>query len=472
MAQTSIWWTTGAGDGSAPYTQAQVTAWLARTFVNTPTQQGIVPDYPKTGGKELTCTVSGTTVNVAPGAGIVAGIPYESTTTEPMAIPTPLIGTTGHRIVLRADYAARTVRLALLSSSDGTAAIPALVQTQNTLWDIPIATLTITTGGVIALADARVWIVHNTDHVQRGGDTMRGALTVPRILASSSSPHISTSIDTAPANNRYWRIIPSSAGRLFFQVLDDAVTTSAIWLNVLREANTVPEINFVPGGDTLRSGGNPVLHTGNMALRVVEAWLANAAVTAAKLASDAVETAKISNLAVTTAKLADLAVTAAKLASNAVETAKIANAAVTTAKLADLAVTAGKLADSAVVAAKIAANAVSLDKLAHPPQRRGGNATQWATAGSTTYTPVNVRPQFGVAEVTIPVGQGNAIASVSFPTAFSGTPVVIFNGFSSFSPITVNASSLTATSFNLSVTRSVTTTEITVQLHWLALGPA
>jgi hypothetical protein len=163
MAQTSIMWTTGgAGDGASAYTQAQVSDWLRRTHLNDPTAQGVIPDYPKTGSKELAAAASGTTVNVSPGAAVVYGFPYESTATEGIVVPTPTIGTTGHRIVLRADWTARTVRLALISSSNGVSALPALTQNAGTTWEIAIYSLTITTGGVITLTDVRGWLHANT----------------------------------------------------------------------------------------------------------------------------------------------------------------------------------------------------------------------------------------------------------------------------------------------------------------------
>lgn len=163
MAQSSLMWTTGtSGDGTSPYTQAQVTTWLRRGFINDPTTEGVVPDYPKTGSKELAVTGAASPVSVAPGAAWVYGFPYESTASENIAVPTPVGGTTGHRIVLRANWATNQIRLALISSANGNAAIPALTQTAGTTWDIPIAALTITTGGVITITDQRGFVHHNT----------------------------------------------------------------------------------------------------------------------------------------------------------------------------------------------------------------------------------------------------------------------------------------------------------------------
>lgn len=158
MAESSIFWTTGStGDGAAPYTQAQIIDWLRRTFINDPTVQGVLSGY----GNELEPTGTTSPVTVDSGAAMVYGFPYDSTTPVTVAITTPSIGTTGHRIVLRANWTAQTVRIALLSSSDGVASIPALTQTPDTVWEISLASLVITTGGAITVTDTRQYVQPN-----------------------------------------------------------------------------------------------------------------------------------------------------------------------------------------------------------------------------------------------------------------------------------------------------------------------
>lgn len=154
MTQSSIFWpTSGVGDGASQYTDAQLFAWLRRTFLRDLTTEGIESGF----ANELAVSGATSPVSIATGAAIVYGIPYENTAAVTQAIATPSIGTTGHRIVLRASWAAQTVRVVDIASADGTAAIPALVQIAGTTWDIPLATLTITTGGVITVTDARVF---------------------------------------------------------------------------------------------------------------------------------------------------------------------------------------------------------------------------------------------------------------------------------------------------------------------------
>lgn len=111
---------------------------------------------------ELAVTGAASPVAVNTGAALVDGIPYENTASVNQAIATPSVGTTGHRIVLRASWAAQTVRITDIASADGVAAIPAAVQIAGTTYDITLATLTITTGGVITLTDARSYLHYTT----------------------------------------------------------------------------------------------------------------------------------------------------------------------------------------------------------------------------------------------------------------------------------------------------------------------
>lgn len=160
MTQSSIFWdTSGAvGDGASAYTQAQLVAWLRRTFLNDNTVEGVLAGY----ANELEVTGSSSPVAVNTGAAVVYGFPYENDASVNVTVATPTVGTTGHRVVLRVNWSAQTVRIALLSSADGTASIPAVTQSANTTWEISLATLTITTGGVITVTDDRSYCHFNT----------------------------------------------------------------------------------------------------------------------------------------------------------------------------------------------------------------------------------------------------------------------------------------------------------------------
>jgi hypothetical protein len=153
----------------------------------------------------------------------------------------------------------------------------------------------------------------------------------------------------------------------------------------------------------------------------------------------------------------------------------IADGAITTAKIVNDAVTADKVADGAITAGKLGADAVDDTKLGNrAPQfyrRQGGDASDWSTAGTATQTPTTVRMQAGA--VTANFGSGsNVSVTVTFPTAFSNVPLV-------FGVVKAGTSSY---SFSLICT-AVSTTQATFYatcspagagsraITWLAIGP-
>lgn len=213
MAESSIFWTTGStGDGASPYTQAQIFAWLLRTFVNAPATEGILKGY----ANELAPSGMASPVAIATGAAMVYGIPYENTAAVNVVVPTPVIGTTGHRIVLRASWAAQTVRVVLLSSSDGVAAIPAATQTPGTTYDHTLATLTITTGGVITLTDTRGYLHPNIKVATQNIDD--NAITNAKMAdnAVNTAEIVADAVDDTKVGNRvpqmYRRVGGSATG--------------------------------------------------------------------------------------------------------------------------------------------------------------------------------------------------------------------------------------------------------------------
>lgn len=147
----------------------------------------------------MTGAVSPIAINT--GAALVDGIPYENTTSATLAIGTPAIGTTGHRIVLRANWAAQTVRITDIASADGTAAIPAAVQIAGTTYDITLATLQITTGGVITVTDARSFL-HYTTRVNTAmldDESVTAAKTANRTRTIFVSPRSSYNVTDSVA---------------------------------------------------------------------------------------------------------------------------------------------------------------------------------------------------------------------------------------------------------------------------------
>jgi hypothetical protein len=108
---------------------------------------------PRFFGGGLTPARSGATQNrspvtVSPGMALVRGFPYASDVVQSFAIPTPS-ATTGHRVVIRIDWATRTITQALLSSADGVSSLPALTRVEGTRWEESVVNFTINASGVI-----------------------------------------------------------------------------------------------------------------------------------------------------------------------------------------------------------------------------------------------------------------------------------------------------------------------------------
>jgi len=92
------------------------------------------------------------------GGAVVYGMPYENTVAVNVAVASPTSDTRIDRIVLRRDWAAQTIRITLIGGAEGGGA-PAITQSPSPdgsgIYDIPLAQVSITTGGAITLTDER-----------------------------------------------------------------------------------------------------------------------------------------------------------------------------------------------------------------------------------------------------------------------------------------------------------------------------
>lgn len=280
---------------------------------------------------------------------------YRNDSVKTITVPASVIGTTGHRVILRYTAASDTIEAVLLSSSDGVSLLPALTQNSDT-YEVPLATLTKTVGGTVSLTDVRVFAEYATNHVKRNGDTMTGVLNL-----ATANPVIRFRETDGTTDNRYWDV-GANGEQFLLRALNDALSSASNVLVVDRTGTTIDTVNF-PNG-TLQSAGNEVWDRGDFSIR-----------------------------------------------------------------------------------------------------RQGGNASNWSTAGTTNYTPSSVRIQIGVVERDYNGGS----TAVTFPTPFSGAPVVTVTPVSvtyyEFVSITgVNANGFT---INLDATTSSATA-----FTWMAIGPA
>jgi len=163
MAEKSILWTTGAlGDGAAAYGQAEAIRWQRQQWAGDNASEGVHKGYANELEVALGDVGPPPEVDVAAGAASVYGFPYWSTVVESVEIPIPVISARIDRIVLRASWAAQTVRITRVAGTEGAGA-PALVQIDGTTWDIPLAQVGINTLGALNITDEREFLHPNIE---------------------------------------------------------------------------------------------------------------------------------------------------------------------------------------------------------------------------------------------------------------------------------------------------------------------
>lgn len=179
MAEQSILWETVSGTGDSltiGYSDTLMFQMLRSLFSRTANLGGVAADFQN----ELAVTGTATPVSINTGAGLCYGIPYWNTASVTVAIATPAVSTRVDRIVLRADWTAKTVRITRIAGTEG-AGTPAMTQSAGTTWDVPLATVSITTGGVITVTDAREWLIGIGDLTVDSTKLATNAVTTAKI---------------------------------------------------------------------------------------------------------------------------------------------------------------------------------------------------------------------------------------------------------------------------------------------------
>lgn len=282
MAEDSFWWTSNdTGDGAASgYTQAELSL-AAKALAACSGFEGVAPGLLN----ELAPTANGAnTVAVNTGGGVVDGKPYHNSASVDVNIPSAAGGgnTRIDRIVLRAGWAAQTVRITRVAGTDaGSPTAPDMTQTSGTTYDISLCTVLVDTDGVVTVTDARTFA--------KGG-----------------------------ANSL------SSAAVTTVKLLGGAVTSAKI------ATGAVATVKLAASAVTSAKLATDAVATIKLAASAVtSAKIAAGAIAPTKLAASAVTSAKIATGAVATVKLADSAVTSAKIAAGAVVLSKMAADSVT-----------------------------------------------------------------------------------------------------------------------------------------------
>jgi len=150
MTEFSYPWAGSATGDCGPYTDDQWSDMQRRLLQSDRTKQGVIIGD----GSELAVTGASSPVSVASGAALVDGKFYYNTAAVNVTIATPSTSTRVDCIVLRKDFTAQTVRIVRIAGTEGAGA-PAITQNDGTTWDIKLAEVSITTGGVITITDFR-----------------------------------------------------------------------------------------------------------------------------------------------------------------------------------------------------------------------------------------------------------------------------------------------------------------------------
>lgn len=150
MAEDSFFWAGTTTGDAGPYSDDEFSDFIRDLLQEDRTTQGVLTGVLN----ELEVTnPAATTIRVASGKALVDGKLYSNTANVDFSISAPVSGSNYYRIALSKDFSAQTVRATRLGPS--TSAPPALTQTDGTKWEISLATVQITSGGIVTITDTR-----------------------------------------------------------------------------------------------------------------------------------------------------------------------------------------------------------------------------------------------------------------------------------------------------------------------------
>lgn len=166
MTETSYPWAGETTGDKGPYSDDQWSDMFRAFFTRDRANEGILRPSSSEGLNDLEVTGVASPVDVATGEAMVDGKFYKSDAIVEVTIPTPTTNPRIDRVVLRKDWAAQTVRITRIAGTEAASpSPPAITQTDGTTWDLKLAQVYITTGGVITVTDERVWNRANISHV-------------------------------------------------------------------------------------------------------------------------------------------------------------------------------------------------------------------------------------------------------------------------------------------------------------------
>lgn len=152
MTELSWFWAGSSTGDAASVTDDDFSDFIRYIMLQDRAAQGPVLEL--LNGAEVTGTTS--PVSVDTGYALVDGKPWRASASVDVAIPTPSTNPRIDRVVLRKDFSGQTIRVTRIAGTEAASpSAPALTQSDGTTWDVPLAQVYITTGGVITVTDER-----------------------------------------------------------------------------------------------------------------------------------------------------------------------------------------------------------------------------------------------------------------------------------------------------------------------------
>lgn len=270
MAEYSwLWGGTATGDAAlpaplgAPYSDDMFTDLLALLFSYDRTKQGVVSSAYSGYSGQLACTnPAGLTIRFATGVALVDGKVYVNSANLDFTIVQPGSGSNYYLFSARKDFSAQTVRMVM--SAPSTVTYPNPVQTDGVTWDLPLAQVKVTSGGVVTITDARGWVLreslkHEYYPVLAGYDlnVYPGPGTIEWDGVMLGLP-FAAATDTAFVV--YWLVPPDYAGgfsaKAFIMPSSGTIALTR-YASMVNAAGVTVEI-FNPGEDLIAVGNAPI----------------------------------------------------------------------------------------------------------------------------------------------------------------------------------------------------------------------
>lgn len=252
MSETSRPWSgrvsEGASGDAGPFSSTQWQQMYARMIgtgaenVNRGVIRGVLSEL-----EVIANTPADTTVIVEPGSALVQGIFYLNDANKSVSIAANASGSVRiDIIVLEADYTAQTVRIAVVQGTPA-AGVPNLTQTAGTLWQIPLAYLTLASG-YVSIANSVITDMRHyanipsavgVDVTNSSGATFEQGNVVIWLPAGGQAIDDSTTEgDRRVAGVIESRVLNGAAGRIITQGVVAVICDEAVSVGALLEIST------------------------------------------------------------------------------------------------------------------------------------------------------------------------------------------------------------------------------------------